>query len=173
MGTPLRDSVLPAVFRFSIAIAISLASFPTLAQVQTADMQETTPAPGERALVGRLRAPCCWQQTLDVHTGPIADTLRAEIRKRLWSGEAAEHIEADLAARYGERVRAVPEGDPIAGVSLGIVAASLAFSGILFLVIRKWRRAEKSKALPAPVEAPSRDAYDDRLDDELQAMSES
>lgn len=172
MGSRLRSSVLPAVFRLPIALTIALASCPTLAQEHTTDMHEETPAPGERALVGRLRAPCCWQQTLDVHSGPMADALRAEIRKRLWAGEAASHIEADLAVRYGERVRAVAQGDPIAGVSLGIVAASLVLAGGLFMVIRRWRRAEKTKTLPGPLQA-SRDAYDDRLDDELRALSES
>lgn len=172
MGSRLRNSVLQAFFGLSIALTLALASSPTLAQAHSTDIHEDTPAPGERALLGRLRAPCCWQQTLDVHNGPMADALRAETRKRLWAGEPAEHIEADFAARYGERVRAVAQGDPIAGVSLGIIAASLVLAGGLLMLIRKWQRAGTTKAPSRPLQA-SRDIYDERLDDELRAMSES
>ena len=71
----------------------------------------TGAAPDDHAangLIERLRAPCCWQQTLDVHASPIAAELRAEIRTRVAAGEDVPTIEADLVQRYGERVRAVP-----------------------------------------------------------------
>jgi cytochrome c-type biogenesis protein CcmH len=60
------------------------------------------------SLITRLRAPCCWNQTLDVHASPTADGLRDEIRKRAAAGETIAAIEADVVKRYGERIRAVP-----------------------------------------------------------------
>jgi cytochrome c-type biogenesis protein CcmH/NrfF len=56
----------------------------------------------------KLFAPCCYIQTLDVHESDLADKLRAEIERRLSTGEAALSIEDDLVTRYGARIRAVP-----------------------------------------------------------------
>ncbi len=44
-----------------------------------------------------LLAPCCWNQTLDIHESPLATELRSEIRRRVDEGEAAQAIEDDLA----------------------------------------------------------------------------
>lgn len=140
------------------------------AHATTMGAPENTPAPGERALLGRLVAPCCWQQTLDVHTGPMADALRAESRKRLWAGETAEQVEAAFVARFGPRVRGVPQDNPIVGVSLGIGVLSLLVAGSLFIAIRRWRRAGQTEPSPSP-NPTVRDAYDELLDDELRSMS--
>jgi cytochrome c-type biogenesis protein CcmH len=165
------------VSSFSIVIAVLAVAFASpnvaIANVNQQEANENMPAPGERALIGRLVAPCCWQQTLDVHTGPVADTLRAEVRMRLWAGETTEGIEADFAARYGARVRAVPQGNPIVGVSLGMVVFSLLAASGLFIVVRRWRRAgqqQKVSSSPSPSET-ARDVYDERIDDELRSMS--
>ncbi|HTU57430.1 MAG TPA: cytochrome c-type biogenesis protein CcmH, partial [Polyangiales bacterium] len=85
-----------------------------------------------RELEGRLIAPCCWTQTLDIHDSPIADQLRTEIATRLRAGEPAAKIEDDLAARYGEKIRAVPRGeDP--RVALPIVVGAAMSVAVLWL----------------------------------------
>ena len=61
-----------------------------------------------RAVSSRLIAPCCYQQTLDVHESELATALRAEIASRLRAGESPAQVEDSLVERYGERVRAVP-----------------------------------------------------------------
>jgi len=132
-------------------------------------------APGEVALQARIVAPCCWNQTLDVHASALADALRLEVHERLRAGETRERIEDDLAARYGERVRAVPRGaDRRAFVALG-VSAFLLCAG-LFALLLLWRLRRRGDAFPQelaePAEAQARDAYDDRLDDELAALSD-
>ncbi|WP_170319812.1 cytochrome c-type biogenesis protein [Polyangium spumosum] len=166
-----RRRIVSFVSCMVVAFAVAFTSpASAIADTDTPDARQADPAPGERALVGRLVAPCCWQQTLDVHAGPMADALRAEVRRRLWAGEAAEVIEADFTARYGPRVRAVPDGNPIVGVALGLVVLSFFAAGGLFVVVRRWRRAAGTGASAPPSEA-ARDAYDERLDDELRAMS--
>ena len=128
-------------------------------------------APGEAALQARLVAPCCWNQTLDVHESALADALRLEVHERLSRGEAREGVEDDLAARYGERVRAVPRGpDRRAFVAVGLVCL-LAFAGLLASSVL-WRLRRRGD-LVAPVLAEpneARDVYDDRLDEELAAL---
>lgn len=126
--------------------------------------------PSARAVEGRLIAPCCWIQTLDVHESELATTLREEIQVRLARGERAEDIEDDFAARFGEHVRAVPKGgDPRPYIALfTAIVGFLAGLGLIMLV-RRWtatvgRRAGATAV--KPLTAP-RDSYDDRIDEEL------
>lgn len=127
---------------------------------------------GARALEARLMAPCCWVGTLDGHESPLASTLRDEIGRRLAGSEPATSIEDDLALRYGERIRAVPKGsDPrgglMVGASLGVAVALAA----LVATLRRWTArsaAVSAVGTAAAAYAPHpRDAYDDRIDDEL------
>jgi len=166
--SPLAASLTAMAFVISLTISPAARAD---AQAADAAAMETSPAPGERALVGRLVAPCCYQQTLDVHTGPAADALRAEVRRRLWAGESSEAIEEDLVSRYGPKVLAVPPGNPIAAVATSLAALTLVAGAGLLVVVRRWRKAGQ-RAAPTPATTEStRDAYDERLDDELRAMS--
>jgi cytochrome c-type biogenesis protein CcmH len=122
------------------------------------------------AVESRLLAPCCWNQTLDVHASPLADELRGEIRRRLDAGETGAAIEDDLAARYGERIRALPRGeDPLRplGPVLAVVLATLA--ALLITLGRRW--ASRSTP-PPPLVGRAPDALDARLDDELGRFEE-
>ena len=119
----------------------------------------------ERVLEGRLLAPCCWMQTLDVHESPLASELRREVHARLHAGEGVRVVEADLVARYGERIRAVPaDSDPRRGIGLAS-AALVAGSGgfLLWLFVRRVRRGRSA----TPRLVTTRDDYDRRLDEEL------
>jgi cytochrome c-type biogenesis protein CcmH len=128
--------------------------------------------PGAGALEARLMAPCCWVGTLDGHQSALASALREEIGQRLARDEPAASIEDDLALRYGERIRAVPKGsDPRGGLMLGAglgVAVALA---ALVATLRRWTArspAVSSAGTPAAAFTPNaRDAYDDRIDDDL------
>src|SRR5689334_3223104 len=62
--------------------------------------------PGASALEGRIIAPCCWTQTIDIHGSELSNDLRREIRKRLRAGEGADAIEASLVARFGPKILA-------------------------------------------------------------------
>lgn len=131
--------------------------------------------PEETWLEGRLRAPCCWVQTLDVHASPLADELRREVRRRLRAGESADAIEGDFAARFGERVRAVPKGrDPRSTLAIVAIAAIALALGALLRVMRRWLRRGHAAMTPARVAAVPHDdaAYEARLDDELRAFGD-
>lgn len=119
-----------------------------------------------RALEGRLLAPCCWQQTLDIHESPLSSALRGEIEERLAGGESAASLEADMVARFGPRVRALPTEEALSASMIVAAGAGLAAAGALAFSVRRWlRRGREGAASPPP--AAGRDAYDDRLDDAL------
>ena len=125
--------------------------------------------PGAKRLEQRLLAPCCWdtsKQTLDVHDSPIAIDLRREIKRRLKAGETPDAVEADLVNRYGEKIRAVPEGNPLKGFAL--ILSSLggaAFFGLAYMLYG-WQKRSKEEQKPPPPDAP-RDEWDEALDREL------
>jgi cytochrome c-type biogenesis protein CcmH len=115
-------------------------------------------------LYGRLIAPCCWNQTLDIHDSEIATQLRVEIAERLSRGELALAIEDDLAGRFGERIRAVPRAkDPRQSMALSVISALTLLLLGLFALAFRWTRA-RAIALE---ELSHDDEYDARLDQEL------
>ncbi len=117
-------------------------------------------------LEGRLFAPCCYVQTLDVHESQLATELRGEIRTRLERDESAQRIEDDLAVRYGERIRAVPRGrDPRRTIPFVIGGAmALAIVALVMLGLRWIRRPTLASADEPQL---SDGAYDAALDAEL------
>jgi cytochrome c-type biogenesis protein CcmH len=170
------------MFRISAAISMSLLALCAalaLAPGAKADAQhgaETHESisfehvPGATALEGRIIAPCCWNQTIDIHGSELSTKLRVEIRKRLKNGETADAIEESLVARYGERVIAVPRGSRLG--STGILLAIVMGAAGVFAVslLRRWR---DRTAPPPPREdraAPASQALDARIDAELAAL---
>lgn len=166
----------------SLALALPAAAVAEAPQNDGAPVAEGR-APGEAALLGKLVAPCCWTQTLDVHSGATPDTLRAEIHRRLVAGETPAAIEADFVARYGQRVLAEPKDSPLPWVTLGVAGAAIGAAAALILTLRRWVRRSAPGASAAGASSPSatspesgargpteRDVWDDRLDDELRAL---
>ena len=162
-----------------IALGLSLAvSVPGAASAEdhtTAHLDSLQAAPGEKELLGRLVAPCCWNQTLDIHGGAAPDALRAEIRERLKLGESPSAIEADMVARYGERVRAQSSSAALGAASLVLIALTLVVGLGVGLRVRRWLRTSARNAArvqPVATEggAPLLDPLDARLDDELRAL---
>jgi cytochrome c-type biogenesis protein CcmH len=131
-----------------------------------------------RALEVQLIAPCCKNQTLDVHDSPVTRSMKREIRERLAAGDAPEAILRGFEERYGAEVRAV--SSPGTGNALGAglaVVGCLAACGTALLLLR-WRRggSRASAVDPGavrsapPVESGERTVWDERLDKELQAL---
>ena len=89
--------------------------------------------------------------------------LRAEIHGRLARGESGAAIEDDLAARYGERIRAVNKGGDARNVVPAVAGLAMLASAAALIT---WVRSRK-RVRPAlkPVAA---DGYDARLDAELE-----
>lgn len=130
--------------------------------------------PGANRLEGRIRAPCCWNQTLDIHGSEVSNALRREIRQRLLAGETPEAIEASIVQRYGEKVLAVPPGSPLKSVAI-LLSFAIAGAGVGgFFMLRRWRergqkKTELAKDKPAAVDE---EKYGARLDAELKALDD-
>lgn len=127
------------------------------------------------SLIARLRAPCCWNQTLDVHSSPTADGLRDEIRRRAAAGETIPAIEADVVKRYGDRIRAVPTAGFL--TPLGVFGMMAGVFGLIFTVamgVRLTRRkvdAPAAAPAQAAVAGPAADSAEARtLRAELEAL---
>lgn len=129
---------------------------------------------GASRLEGRILAPCCWNQTIDIHGSEQSYQLRREIRTRLQAGESADTIEASLVTRYGSKILAVPNSSPLGGLA---TLLALAFGGVGvagYFMLKRWSRAGKTgdaelrqKASQAEPSTAKSDALDARLDREL------
>ena len=130
---------------------------------------------GEKSVEARVLAPCCWNQTLDVHESDLARELRREIRARLRAGETVDGIEASFVERYGERVRAAPADERV-GALLGV--GVLAMAVVAGLVLRRSFASmgagagTGARVGAGPVVTTTRDEWDERLDEELQRRRE-
>jgi cytochrome c-type biogenesis protein CcmH len=165
--------------RISWLLAGSLMLVPTLA-LADATHPEHVPAteagedlqsyvPGASRLEGRIMAPCCWNQTIDIHGSEPSYELRREIRRRLKAGESADAIEASFVQRYGAKILAVPDSSPLGGLAT-ILAVTFGGVGVAgYFMLKRWSR--KPGAAPSPGKKgdaePKRDALDERLDREL------
>lgn len=139
---------------------------------ETGDLREYVA--GASRLEGRLLAPCCWNQTLDIHGSVPTYELRREIRSRLKAGESSDSIEASIVQRYGKKILAVPDSSPLISVA-NVLGLAFAGAGIgAYFMLRRWSRAgAAAKTKKAPGEGgaePKRDALDERLDRELEEI---
>jgi cytochrome c-type biogenesis protein CcmH len=137
--------------------------------------------PGAARLEGRIMAPCCWNQTIDIHGSEPAYELRREIRKRLKAGESSDAIEASLVQRFGPKILAVPDSSPLGSLAT-LLSIGFAGAGVAgYFMLRRWSRAgggaatgsgdgtkpSKKKGGKASDGEPKRDDLDERLDREL------
>jgi cytochrome c-type biogenesis protein CcmH/NrfF len=122
----------------------------------------------QHELEERLLSPCCWRQTLADHESPVATALRTEIHDRLARREPPASIEGELVRRYGDKIRALPEGgDPRWIIGAIAVGGSIIALGVIGLLVQR-RRTPVEAALPG--EALFEGEYAERLDDELLAV---
>jgi cytochrome c-type biogenesis protein CcmH len=135
--------------------------------------------PGEAWVEGRLMAPCCWQQTIDIHQSEVARSMRQEVRRRLLAGQTPNEVLAVFVKRYGPRILAIPPENPIKKVATFLWAAfGVAGVGAVGLLVR-WRRrsgpkppsgGSATKDADAPKTEAVHDELDDRIDDELDKL---
>jgi len=131
--------------------------------------------PGAAALEGKILAPCCWNQTLDIHGSEPAMALRREIRRRLRAGETADVIQASIVERYGTKILAVPADSPLKGVAAVLALGMIGAGFGAFSMLKRWRSRGTDKGAPKTPkgEAPPADAkLDARLDAELRALDD-
>jgi cytochrome c-type biogenesis protein CcmH len=166
-----------SVLAFSVLLALPL--FATAPRA-LADTHHELPqdgisfdhVPGAAALEGKIIAPCCWNQTIDIHGSEVSTQLRVEIRNRLKAGETTEAIEASLVQRYGQKVIAVPQGSQLGTTGVMLAIAMGAAGVFAFSLLRRWR----DRVAPPPPKregeepAAATPALDRRLDAELAAL---
>jgi len=128
----------------------------------------------ERQLFWSLICSCgCPRETLGTCACDFAAARRDELRAMISEGKTVEQAQDAYVARYGAKYLAVPRNQ---GANRAIWAAPLlAIIGGAFFVIRtlrRWQRATQyvPTSGPAPKETKKRDAYDDKLDQELQDL---
>jgi cytochrome c-type biogenesis protein CcmH len=128
---------------------------------------------GAAELEGKIIAPCCWTQTIDIHGSPASTALRQEIRQRLTAGESSEAIESSLVQRYGSKILAVPVGSQL-GSAGGFLIVAMGAAGVgAVVLLRRWQRRSKPTegAATKPAElAPADAALDARIDAELASL---
>lgn len=134
----------------------------------------------ERKLFWSLICTCgCPRETLGTCTCGWAHDRRSELRAMLNDGKSIEEIQDAYARRFGTQALAVPPST--GGNRLLYVAPILFMLGTAALVIWTLRRWSKKGSAPAPDPAPgsgppatkpSRDDYDEKLDDELRRLDE-
>ena len=135
------------------------------------DIQGTVP--GASAIEGRLMAPCCWTQTIDIHDSPIALSMKHEIRRRLRNGESAEAIQASMVERYGPKILAVQEGSQLKNVFIGLSVVMGGAGVAAAMMIGRWRKQSSDpKAKASDGKPPERDEWDEKLDAELKNLDD-
>ena len=88
----------------------------------------------------RLMAPCCYTQTIDVHSSEIAETMRQEVLQMVKSGTDENGILAHYKAIYGEQILAVPDGT-LGKLAFAIpITSATAALGVLTAVLMRFHR---------------------------------
>jgi cytochrome c-type biogenesis protein CcmH len=165
----------------ALALLSTLLALPVVVMAQEHGQGEVVAAAADpqveataRALEGRIKAPCCWNQTLDIHGSPVSQELKAEIRTRLSRGETSAEIEASFVDRYGERILAVPPDSPLGNFALFALLLAVVAGGGVFFLGRKWKGRSSDDASGDDDGGDGGggdddvDEYDARLDAELE-----
>jgi cytochrome c-type biogenesis protein CcmH len=175
--SPLRRYV-PALFvAFSLGLGLSLSGI-----AHADDPKEVAPqddyaadiqgnVPGASAIEGRLMAPCCWTQTIDIHDSEIALSMRHEIRRRLRNGESADAIQASFVERYGPKILAVQPNSQLKNVFIGLSVVMGGAGIAAAMMLGRWRKQTNDKRNAAPQPSEARDKWDDELDKELDDLN--
>lgn len=106
-----------------------------------------------RRVESQLIAPCCFSQTVDNHSSPLADEIKRDVIRRLRAGESEAAILAAYRGRYGDRILAAP---PASGFNvLAYVMPPLFFAaGVATAAWWLRRRLRQPRAhMPGPAAA--------------------
>jgi cytochrome c-type biogenesis protein CcmH len=129
--------------------------------------------PGASAIEGRLMAPCCWTQTIDIHDSEISLSMRHEIRRRLRNGETAEAIQASFVERYGPKIMAVQSNSQLKNVFIGLSVVMGGAGVAAAMMIGRWRKQSPASPGVKLNESPAvPDKWDEKLDAELKQLDD-
>ncbi len=153
----------------AVALAAVLLSA-TAAPAQPA----ATPALEREAkeIEAKVIAPCCWSQQVSVHQSPAADEMKRDIRKQLAEGRTRQQILDAYIAQYGEQILAEPPARGFTRTLYVLPVLLLVLSAVvLSVVVKRMARQPAVAGGPADPSVPAaKDAYGDRLNDELRDL---
>src|ERR1700712_1691433 len=179
-GSRQKRATRAPIWGFALALGLALPLGLSLAETAHADTAKPAldpendfaddiqgDVPGANAIEGRLMAPCCWTQTIDIHDSEIALSMRHEIRRRLRNGESADAIQASFVERYGPKIMAVQPNSQLKNVFIGL-SVVMGGAGIASaMMLGRWRKQTKNARGPDTKRSEVRDKWDDELDKEL------
>ena len=131
----------------------------------------------ERQLFWSLICTCgCPRETLGTCPCDIAHQRRTALREMLAEGKSVEQVQDIYVSQYGSKSLAVPRNQ---GASRALwvvpVMAIVAGAGLAIFLLRRWQQRGLAAAAAGP-KAPNpnapRDAYDDKLDQELKELDD-
>ncbi len=144
----MRKNIIPWV---AFLCFLGSAGLPAMADVEAS----------AQAIEGKLMAPCCMANPVSEHFSPAADRMRTEIRTMLTQGKSEGEILDFFVDRHGLQILAMP---PARGFNLLAYLipflVAIAGVGLLFVAMRRWRRA--AGPLPIRTDADADIAPDDR-----------
>ena len=126
--------------------------------------------PGASAIEGRLMAPCCWTQTIDIHDSEISLSMKHEIRRRLRNGESAEAIQASFVDRYGPKIMAVQSNSQLKNVFIGLSVVMGGAGVAAAMMIGRWRKQSSPASATNGNSESAPDKWDEKLDAELKEL---
>lgn len=93
------------------------------------------------AIAETTKCPTCRSQSVAESEAPIAKEIRADIARRVESGETDSEIRGFLRSRFGEEIELRPSATGVTGLVwvIPVVVVVLAAAG-LALAFRRWRR---------------------------------
>lgn len=128
--------------------------------------------PGAAALEGKILAPCCWNQTVDIHGSEVSNGIRREIRSRLRAGESADAIQASFVDRYGPKILAMQADSPLVSIAVTVLLCISVAGFAGYMMLKRWQRAGTASGKPQKRDAESNELLDARLDAELKALDD-
>lgn len=94
-----------------------------------------------QALADGLKCPTCRSQSVADSDAPVSKEIRAEITRRVESGESDEAIRAYLVGRFGDDVVLTPAATGVTGLVWVLPVVLLVAGGVaLGFAFRRWRR---------------------------------
>ena len=88
-------------------------------------------------LEGKLMAPCCYSQTIDVHMSQEAVDMREEVTEMVAAGRSEADIIRYYKTKYGETILVVPDGTTgLVAYTVPIFVTVLGVVGLGFLLRR-------------------------------------
>jgi cytochrome c-type biogenesis protein CcmH/NrfF len=163
----------------SVVLGIMLAATPAARAQTMPGMADTNTgtvhieSDVERSVFGALRCMCgtCARDLLSTCTCETAEEARQKIRAKLIAGETRDEIVSEYSAQYGLESLAVPPNRGIFRAIWAIPLVAIALGALaLGRLMRRWRAGPQPVTGAAPAVATPRDAYDARLDDELEDL---